>query len=67
MKYSKKIVWDGMTYDELLTIWNTHHCNWCDDKQNPKKLQLKQHWDRVIGFVEKQHNIEVTLDDCINF
>ena len=62
---SKKIVWDGMTYRQLAEVWNTHHCAWSEDKQDPKKLQLKQHYDRIMDFVEKQHNIEITLDDCV--
>lgn len=53
-----------MTYRQLAEVWNTHHCAWSEDKQDPKKLQLKQHYDRIMDFVEKQHNIEITLDDC---
>lgn len=65
MKNSKKIVWDGMTYDQLITVWNTHYEAWADDQQNPKKIQLKDHYTRIMDFVENQHNIEITLDDCI--
>ena len=43
LKESIKIVWDGMTYDQLLTLWNTHHCAWAEDKLNERKIRTKQH------------------------
>tara|TARA_R100000734_G_C3271755_1_gene67566 strand:- start:459 stop:668 length:210 start_codon:yes stop_codon:yes gene_type:complete len=60
-----KVVWDGMTYDELLEVWNKHLHAYIDDKQNQQKLNTKKHWDRVLDFVEKQNNIQITLNDCI--
>ena len=65
LKESIKIVWDGMTYDQLLTLWNTHHCAWAEDKLNERKIRTKQHWDNIVDFVEQQNNIEITIDDCI--
>ena len=60
-----KVVWDGMTYDELLKVWNKHLHAYIDDKQNQQKLNTKKHWDRVLDFVEKQNNIQITINDCI--